>query len=102
MTPQGGVVDPGLVASIIWFAIGFGAGMFVIRFWAVVLAAIIVALIAPLILAPLGVTLSPELVIGTAVGGVEWFARFLVSRAPMFAGFIVGLVLSLFLKFLRG
>ncbi|MEN3048195.1 MAG: hypothetical protein ABDH63_05385 [Candidatus Caldarchaeales archaeon] len=102
MAAQGGAVDPELVASIIWFVIGFGAGMFVISLWKWVLAAMIVALIAPLVLAPLGVPLSPELVIETAVSGVEWFARFLVSRVPMFAGFLVGLVLSVVLKVFRG
>jgi uncharacterized membrane protein (Fun14 family) len=91
------------ILAIVWFFIGFGAGLALLRLWKIVLIALVAAFLAPLILGLMGISLpvTPENIVDAIVSGIEWFAGLLASRTYGALGFLIGAVLGLVFSLMR-
>ena len=91
------------ILAIMWFFIGFGAGLALLRLWKIILIALVAAFLAPLILGAIGLSLplTPENFAAALVSGIEWFAGLLASRPHGAIGFLAGAALGLILVLAR-
>jgi len=91
------------ILSVIWFFIGLGTGLALIRLWKYMLIALVVAFIAPFILGALGLNIpvTPERVLEAIRTGIEWFAGLLASNTYSVLGFLLGAAIGLVTTLLR-
>jgi len=85
------------IAAVIWFMIGFGAGLAVVRLWKYVLIALVAAFLAPLVIpALLGVSLNftAENMVDAVVKALDYLITFLASNRYSVMGFLIGAVLA--------
>ncbi len=96
-------IDQSTVLAIIWFFIGFGAGLALLRFWKVLILVVVLAVLLPFIISLAGVSspLTPEQVIAAFFNGVNLLASLLASNNYSALGFIVGVILGLLTYALR-
>ncbi len=91
------------VAAIIWFMIGFGAGLAILSFWKYILAATIAAVILPVVLAIIGLPLpiTPEAVVDALLYGIDRLADILSRNRYSIYGFAAGAALGLAVAAIR-
>lgn len=92
------LADREAVAAVIWFMIGFGAGLAVVRLWKYVMIALVIAFLAPFILSVfVGFSLSftPENVLNAMVKALDFLASFIASNSYSVLGFLIGAVIAL-------
>lgn len=96
-------LDQSTVLAIIWFFIGFGTGLALLRFWKILLVIVIVAVLAPFIisLAGLNVPISSEQIINAFVNGLNMLASILASNPFAAIGFVIGVALGVITFVLR-
>ena len=92
-----------LIAAVIWFMIGFGAGLFILSMWKYLLIAVVAAIILPIALAAFGVALpiTPEAVMNALLTGIEMLADVLARNRYSLYGFVAGAALGLAVAVLR-
>jgi fumarate reductase subunit D len=91
------------IIAVIWFMLGFGAGLFILSFWKYFIAAIVVAITLPIVLPLIGlnIPLTPEAVTRAFTTGINMLADLLAENRYSIYGFIAGAVLGLFTALLR-
>ncbi|MEM2485625.1 MAG: hypothetical protein QXK69_12945 [Candidatus Caldarchaeum sp.] len=85
------------IAAVIWFMIGFGAGLAVVRLWKYVLIALVTAFLAPFVLSAFfGASLpfTPENVLNAVVKALDFLASFIASNRYSVLGFLLGAVVA--------
>ncbi|MEM1975972.1 MAG: hypothetical protein QW074_07805 [Candidatus Caldarchaeum sp.] len=91
--------------AVMWFLIGLGTGLALLRFWKLILASFIIALLAPVVLPMLGVSLpfsiTPENIVDLMINGIQMMASFLSRNQFGALGFLAGAVLGLLTTILR-
>jgi hypothetical protein len=92
-----------MIIAVLWFMIGFGAGLFILSLWKYIIIGVVVAIIAPIILAVLGlnIPLTPETVVDALLRGVDMLADVLSRNRYAMYGFIVGAALGFIVAILR-
>jgi hypothetical protein len=91
------------IIAVIWFMIGFGAGLFILSFWKYFIAAIVIAIALPIVLPLFGLSIpiTPETVTKAFTTGINLLADLLAENRYSMYGFIAGAVLGLFTALLR-
>jgi uncharacterized membrane protein YvlD (DUF360 family) len=91
------------IIAVIWFMIGFGAGLFILSFWKYFIAAVVIAIALPIVLPLFGLSIpiTPETVTKAFVTGINMLADLLAENRYSMYGFIAGAVLGLFTALLR-
>lgn len=97
-------LDQTLVLNLIWFFIGFGAGLALLKFWKVVVAVVLVAVFLPFVVSLAGISapFTSDQALIALYRGIEMFAGILTANPYSTLGFILGLVLGLVIFILRG
>ncbi|MEM0461222.1 MAG: hypothetical protein QW318_03370 [Candidatus Caldarchaeum sp.] len=97
------VAERETILTILWFFIGFGTGLALIRLWKIILIGLVAAFLAPVALAFMGLSLpiTPENILDAVVKGLEMFAGLLASRPYGALGFVVGAGIGLALALAR-
>ena len=95
--------DSQLVLAIIWFFIGFGIGIFLLRLGLYLLAIVIAAVMIPIVASLLGVGLpfTAGDVVDAVSRGLEMVAQLIAGNQYAFAGFVLGAILGFALAMLR-
>lgn len=96
-------INQTLILSLIWFFIGFGAGLALLRFWNILIVTAVIAVLLPIIIDLTGFStpLTPDRVVRALVDGISLFAKILGSNPDSGLGFIIGLVVGLLIFVLR-
>ncbi len=96
-------IDQSTVLAVIWFFIGFGAGLALMRFWKVLIVVVVLAVLLPFIVSLAGVSspISSEQVIAAFFNGINLLASLLASNNYSALGFIIGVALGLVTYALR-
>jgi fumarate reductase subunit D len=91
------------IIAVIWFMIGFGAGLFILSFWKYFIAAIVIAIALPIVLPLFGLSIpmTPETVTKAFTTGINLLADLLAENRYSMYGLIAGAVLGLFTALLR-
>jgi len=91
------------VLAIVWFLIGFGLGFAALRFWKLLLAVVIIAVLLPfaLGLAGLRTPFTPQDIVNASINGIYILASLIASNQFALIGFLLGVVLGLVTYILR-
>jgi uncharacterized membrane protein (Fun14 family) len=91
------------VLAIIWFLIGFGLGFAVLRFWKLLLAVVIIAVLLPFILGLAGMRtpFTSQDLVNAFINGLSILASMIASNQFASIGFLLGIVLGLITFILR-
>ena len=89
--------------AVIWFMIGFGAGLFILSFWKYILIAVIAAVILPVALIAFGLSIpiTPETVVNALLTGIEMLTDILARNRYSLYGFVAGAAIGLAVAVLR-
>ena len=89
--------------AVIWFMIGFGAGLFILSFWKYILIAVIAAVILPVALIAFGLSIpiTPETVVNALLMGIEMLTDILARNRYSLYGFVAGAAIGLAVAVLR-
>ncbi|MEM0440600.1 MAG: hypothetical protein QXF45_03505 [Candidatus Caldarchaeum sp.] len=96
-------INESTILVIIWFFIGFGVGVALLKFWKVLLVVVLVAVLLPIIVSLFGMTtpFTPEQVINAFVQGINLLANVLGANPYSALGFVIGLAVGLVTYILR-
>ncbi|MDW8084405.1 MAG: hypothetical protein RMI49_04320 [Candidatus Caldarchaeum sp.] len=96
-------LNQSIITSLIWFFIGFGAGLALLRFWKIIAITVAVAVLLPIIINLVGLVspISSEQVVQALFQGINLFANILSANPYSALGFILGLVIGVIIFILR-
>ncbi|MEM2237656.1 MAG: hypothetical protein QXR26_08805 [Candidatus Caldarchaeum sp.] len=96
-------LDAQTVLAVVWFFIGFGAGVAVIRFWKILLAVVVIAVLLPIVISIAGLRspLTSEDVVNAFIRGLNMFVSIIASNQFAALGFLLGVVLGVITFVLR-
>ncbi|MCS7110382.1 MAG: hypothetical protein NZ956_02800 [Candidatus Caldarchaeum sp.] len=96
-------IDQTLILTVIWFFIGFGAGLALLRFWKILIVVVLVAVLFPFVVSLAGVSapFTPEQVINAFINGISLLAGILGSNPYSALGFMLGVILGLITFIIR-
>ncbi len=91
------------IIAVVWFMIGFGAGLFILSFWKYFIAAVVIAIALPIVLPLFGLSIpvTPETVTKAFTTGINMLADLLAENRYSMYGFIAGATLGVFTAIIR-